>query len=488
MIMQKRPYRQWSFFSSIGDIFLSDSLHYEKFADGTVKCIEDEIPFEVPEGWAWSRLLSLTVKIGAGSTPTGGSSAYNNMGIKFIRSQNVYNDGLDLANVAYISEELNQKKSGSIVKPKDILLNITGGSIGRCALIPDDFDIANVNQHVIIIRLLDSLLRYFVHKVIISPYIQNQIFSRQVGSGRGGLSAETLSTFLIPIPPHKEQLLIHKKLNDYLFHIRKLSKEKEGLVTLLEATKVKVLNRAIRGKLVLQNPDDEPASVLLEHIRDKKEHLIKEGKIKRDKKESTIFKSEDNSYYEKFADGTIKCIDEEIPFAIPDTWTWSNLQELCNYGECDSIPAEKIPRDAWILDLEDIEKQSGKILQRLTATERQSTSTKHSFRKNMVLYSKLRPYLNKVVLADSDGYCTTEILPLDFIDIIHPRYAQFFLMSPFFVNYAKHCSYGMKMPRLGTKDGKNAYFAIPPYKEQIRIANNIEKIFNTLSNIENAIK
>ena len=106
----------------------------------------------------------------------------------------------------------------------------------------------------------------------------------------------------------------------------------------------------------------------------------------------------------------------------------------------------------------------------------------------MVLYSKLRPYLNKVVLADSDGYCTTEILPLDFIDIIYPRYAQFFLMSPFFVNYAKHCSYGMKMPRLGTKDGKNAYFAIPPYNEQIRIANNIEKIFNTLSNIENTIK
>ncbi len=305
-------------------------MHYEKFADGTVKCIEDEIPFEVPEGWAWSRLLSLTVKIGAGSTPTGGSSAYNNMGIKFIRSQNVYNDGLDLANVAYISEELNQKKSGSIVKPKDILLNITGGSIGRCALIPDDFDIANVNQHVIIIRLLDSLLRYFVHKVIISPYIQNQIFSRQVGSGRGGLSAETLSTFLIPIPPHKEQLLMHKKLNDYLFHIRKLSKEKEGLVTLLEATKVKVLNRAIRGKLVLQNPDDEPASVLLEHIRDKKEHLIKEGKIKRDKKESTIFKSEDNSYYEKFADGTIKCIDEEIPFEIPDTWEWTRLKNCCS--------------------------------------------------------------------------------------------------------------------------------------------------------------
>ena len=108
-----------------------DNLHYEKFQDGTIKCIEDEIPFEIPEGWAWCRLYSLSVKIGAGSTPTGGAAVYTTSGIKFIRSQNVYNDGLILNDVAYISEEINQKKSGSIVKPKDILLNITGGSIGR---------------------------------------------------------------------------------------------------------------------------------------------------------------------------------------------------------------------------------------------------------------------------------------------------------------------------------------------------------------------
>ena len=85
-----------------------DNLHYEKFADGTVKCIEDEIPFEIPEGWAWSRLLPLTIKIGAGSTPTGGAAVYSNSGIKFIRSQNVYDEGLVLDDVAFISEEINK--------------------------------------------------------------------------------------------------------------------------------------------------------------------------------------------------------------------------------------------------------------------------------------------------------------------------------------------------------------------------------------------
>lgn len=117
-----------------------DNLHYEKFQDGTVKCIEDEIPFDIPDGWEWCRMQTLTCKIGAGSTPTGGNSVYSRTGIKFIRSQNVYDDGLVLDDIAYISKEINIKKSGSIVKAKDILLNITGGSIGRSTLVPDDFD------------------------------------------------------------------------------------------------------------------------------------------------------------------------------------------------------------------------------------------------------------------------------------------------------------------------------------------------------------
>ena len=301
-----------------------DNLHYEKFADGTVKCIEDEIPFELPEGWAWCRLLPLTIKIGAGSTPTGGAAVYSKSGIKFIRSQNVYDDGLVLTDVAYISEEINQKKSGSIVKPKDILLNITGGSIGRCALVPDDFDIANVNQHVIIIRLVNPELRKYLHDVITSPYIQEQILSRQVGSGRGGLSAETLSTFLIPLPPMNEQVSTIKKLQDCISYTLTIADAQRSVSDLVSATKSKILDLAIRGKLVPQDPNDEPASVLLERIRAEKEELIKQGKIKRDKKESIIFRGDDNSYYEKVGNN-VNCIDEKIPFELPEGWAFIRL-------------------------------------------------------------------------------------------------------------------------------------------------------------------
>jgi type I restriction enzyme S subunit len=301
-----------------------DNLHYEKFQDGSMKCIEDEIPFDVPEGWEWCRLLPLTIKIGAGSTPTGGAAVYSTSGIKFIRSQNVYDDGLILTDVAYISEEINQKKSGSIVKPKDILLNITGGSIGRCALVPDDFDIANVNQHVIIIRLVNPELRKYLHDVITSPYIQEQILSRQVGSGRGGLSAETLSTFLIPLPPMNEQVSIIKKLQDCISYTLTIADAQRSVSDLVSATKSKILDLAIRGKLVPPDPNDEPASVLLERICAEKEELIKQGKIKRDKKESIIFRGDDNSYYEKVGNN-VNCIDEKIPFELPEGWAFIRL-------------------------------------------------------------------------------------------------------------------------------------------------------------------
>ena len=185
-------------------IFRRDNSHYEKRGSEEV-CIDEELPFDIPENWSWCRLSELCTKIGAGSTPTGGKAVYVSEGIKFIRSQNVYNDGLRLKDIAYITEATNSKKLGSIVQAKDILLNITGGSIGRCAIVPDDFDIANVNQHVMIIRLVDSTIRQWIHAILISEYIQNLIMDVQVGVSREGLSATKLMNFLIPLPPMCEQ-------------------------------------------------------------------------------------------------------------------------------------------------------------------------------------------------------------------------------------------------------------------------------------------
>ncbi|RDU37283.1 hypothetical protein DRW41_05365 [Neobacillus piezotolerans] len=172
----------------------------------------EEVPFLLPNGWEWVRLGEITMKLGAGKTPLGGEKNYVQEGIKFIRSQNVWNSGLLLDGVAHITAETNESMKGSIVQAKDILLNITGASIGRSSLVPDDFDIANVNQHVAIIRLVDDSIRHYIHTCIISPYFQNEVMRVQVGASREGLSMTKLAKFIIPLPPVEEQVRIMDKV------------------------------------------------------------------------------------------------------------------------------------------------------------------------------------------------------------------------------------------------------------------------------------
>ena len=263
-----------------------------------------------------------------------------------------------------------------------------------------------------------------------------------------------------------------------------------------KALRQKILDLAIRGKLVPQDPNDESASVLLERIRAEKQQMVKDGKLKAKdiKNDTVIFKGDDNLHYEQFQDGTVKCIEDEIPFELPDGWAWARLGVICPYGENKAVSADLIDETAWILDLEDIEKETGVIKKYTTKSERNSVSNKYSFCKGQLLYSKLRPYLNKVVIATKDGYCTTEILPLTFYGNIYSPYMQLFIMSPTFLTYVNMISYGVKMPRLGTNDGKNAIIAIPPINEQKRIRDKFDivaplfdKIQNNLNNLNNEV-
>ena len=252
------------------------------------------------------------------------------------------------------------------------------------------------------------------------------------------------------------------------------------------ALREKVLDLAIKGKLVPQDPTDEPASVLLERIHEQKLQMVREGKLKaKDVKDDTIiFKGDDNCYYEKFSDGTIKNIQDEIPFDLPNGWSWCRLKCICPYGECDNVECSEIKNDDWILDLEDIEKDSGKILAFAKKSDKNSISTKHKFYQGQLLYSKLRPYLNKVVIAPKAGYCTSEILPLLFWGDIDVHYMQMYLMSNVFLSYTDKISYGVKMPRLGTADGKQALIALPPNNEQKLIAKTFQDILPALETIK----
>ena len=186
-----------------------------KKSQATETIDEDELTFDLPENWSWAKLGWLCQKVGAGSTPTGGAAVYVPHGIKFLREQNVHDDGLHLEGVAFIDEKTNNQKAGSIVQAQDILMNITGGSIGRNALVPDDFDIANVNQHVLIIRLVEKPLRHYLHLCLCAPFVLNQMFSKQIGD-KPGLSATKVENFVIPLPPLAEQQRIVDRVNKLL--------------------------------------------------------------------------------------------------------------------------------------------------------------------------------------------------------------------------------------------------------------------------------
>ena len=461
----------------------SDGSPYEKRVDAkghvlSDTCIADEAPLEeLPKGWAWARLSTLFTKMGSGSTPAGGRKVYQDEGPLLIRSQNVHNEGLKLEDVAHLAYSL-FKKRGSHVLPNDILLNITGASIGRCAIIPNPFEEADVNQHVLIMRPVDSTLNHYLHIAIVSPLIQAAIMAGQVGATKEGLSATKASNLIVPVPPLAEQYRIVEHINQLMPLVEeygKLEDDREALdAALPERLRKSVLQMAVQGKLVPQDPSDEPASALLERIRGQRRQLIAEKKMKAPKGgESVIFTGSDGRRYEKRVDAKGRksepvCIEDEIPFDIPDSWEWARLGSLCDFGKCRNIEYESVAVGTWNLGLEDIEKESGTILRKKRKTAGESGSTKHIFSAGMVLYSKLRPYLNKVVVADEGGVCSSEILPLDFGQL-NSEYAQLALMEPGFVEYAKECSYGVKMPRLGTEDGKQWLVAIPPLPEQHRI-------------------
>ena len=176
-----------------------------------------------------------------------------------------------------------------------------------------------------------------------------------------------------------------------------------------------------------------------------------------------------------------------MPFSIPEKWKWCNFGNVVAYGKSEQVQPQNIEKSAWILDLEDIESGTGNLLQKKKSITAQSNKTR--FRKGDVLYSKLRPYLNKVIVADDDGYCTTEIVPISPSVAQAPldaQYLKIYQMSPYFVGYANQCSYGVKMPRLGTKDAQKALFPIPPIEEQRRIVAELNQLFEQIDRAEKA--
>ena len=241
-----------------------------------------------------------------------------------------------------------------------------------------------------------------------------------------------------------------------------------------------ILLMAVQGKLVPQDPNDEPASVLLERIHAEKEQLIKEKKIKREKNPSVIFKGADNTPYEKIGD-EVRSLADEVPFDIPDSWEWVRLGNISSYAETkQKVNATSADPSIWGLDLEDIEK-GGRLLEYKTVGERKAVGDKTVFTKGDILYSKLRPYLLKILVAPDDGICTPEIVPFRVYGGIDPSYIVNYLKSPYVDNLINSITYGVKMPRVGTETMTSLLVPIPPLEEQRRIVEKIDEVASAVS-------
>lgn len=226
-----------------------------------------------------------------------------------------------------------------------------------------------------------------------------------------------------------------------------------------------ILELAVRGKLVPQDPNDEPASELLKRIAAEKAELVKQGKIKKQKPLPEI--SED-----------------EKPFELPEGWEWVRLGFITNYGECDKAEPTDTDADTWIVELEDIEKSTSRLLNRVKFSERPFKSSKNKFNKNDVLYGKLRPYLDKVLVADDSGVCSTEIIPIKVYGNILPSYLRLLLKSPRFIAYANESTHGMNLPRLGTDKAINAVVELTAIAEQVRIVNKVDELMSLCDQLE----
>ena len=405
--------------------FISDMRHYEQ-----------DVPFEVPKGWVWTTLGEISSKIGSGSTPRG--SNYSEDGIPFFRSQNVYNDGLVYEDIKFISDITHQSMIGTEVHSKDLLLNITGGSLGRCAIVPAEFQIGNVSQHVCIIRPIFVLSSY-VHTFILSSLFKKTM--NITGSGREGLPKYNLEKMFLPLPPLAEQQRIVIEIGKWFALIDTIEQGKEDLQTAIKQTKNKILDLAIHGKLVPQDTSDEPASVLLRRINPKAQITC------------------DNEHYTQ----------------LPKGWVYCTLENICNIHD-NKRKAINATERAQRINGKDI----SKLFPYFGATGQAGYIDKYIIEgKYILLGEDGAPFLDKFAIKayEVNGKCWVN----NHAHILEPlcnfEYIKFVLN---FVDYTDYVN-GSTRLKLTQTDMRVIKIPLPPMEEQERIVTAIDKLFSILT-------
>ena len=454
-----------------------------------MKCIEDEIPFELPEGWEWCRVRDIAAVKGGKRLPKGVGFSPCRTAHAYIRVTDMKNHSINTDDLKYISEEVFLQIKNYTISKDDLYVTIAG-TIGVTGEVPTELDGMNLTENAVKITNI-QINKTYLCLIIQSEFVQQQFQDKTHQVAMPKLALERILSTLIPVCTITTQSAMVSKFVEMDSLINQIREEKEILAETVSLTKSKILDLAIRGKLVPQNPDDEPASVLLERIRAEKEELIKQGKIKRDKKESVIFKGEDNSYYETIGKNTV-CIDEEIPFDIPDRWTWCRLQSISSIL---TDGTHKTPEysDSGYMFLSSKNVTSGKI-----DWENVMYIPEYLHEE---LYGRLAPAKDDILLAKNgttgvaaivdheevfDIYVSLALIRI-INNMIFPEYILHTIGSSYIQNYFNSSLKGIGVPNLHLEHIRKTLIPIPTYTEQKLIAGKIKHILFKIDDISNAL-
>ena len=461
-----------------------DNLHYEQFADGTVKCIEDEIPFELPEGWTWVRINTACIV-----NPR--NNIDDNTEVSFVPMANI-SEGYANSFVSDSRLWRNVKTGYTHFAENDIgIAKITPcfenkKSVVFTGLI-NGYGAGTTELHII--RTISGLIvpEYLLCFAKRNDFILGgvQTFSGDVGQQR--VTKDYIANYLVSLPPLNEQKRIISAIKEAYYIIENIEKTKLGLIEDIDKAKFKILDLAIRGKLVPQDPNDEPASVLLERIRAEKEELIKQGKIKRDKKESVIFKGDDNSYYRLTSDN--KRYDVSAPFDLPDCWEWTTfptvahvelgktLDKVKNTGTY--YPYLRSVNVQWgYMDLSDVKemKFEPEEIERYTIKKNDLLICEGGDVGRCCVWNK-----NESILYQN------AIHRVRFYNSINCNFYMYFMMYLEAKGTLKRISNGVTIKHLTNTVLSNITIPLPPLAEQERIVNAVETLFTQIDKISEQI-
>lgn len=419
---------------------------------------ENEIPFDIPENWVWIRLGNYTeIARGGSPRPIKNYLTSGKDGINWIKIGDTDKNGKYISKTAEKIIREGISKSRYVKKGSFLLSNSM--SFGRPYILNID---GCIHDGWLVLSNYEKLLNCdYLYYVLSSPSLKRQFVHQADGAVVKNLNTVKVQKIVIPLPPLPEQQRIVARVEALMKEIDELEQTEKELEAIKAAfptdMKASLLQAAMEGKLTTQKAEDGDAKDLLLAIREEKEKLVKEKKIKKEKPLTPI-------------------TDEEIPFDIPENWVWCRLGEISTYASPKSkINAKEADKDTWMLDLEDIEK-GGKLLAKLKVSDKKAIGDKTIFHDGDILYSKLRPYLLKILVASDDGICTPELIPFSMYGNIDTRYIVDLLKSPYVDNAINGATYGLKMPRVGTNTMINLPIPLPPLPEQQRIVEKLDQL------------